>query len=177
MRIMHLRPAVNQPCWKAICLMLAFTALVPSYAEAQSRLQAGTLTCKGEGGWGVIIASKKKFRCTFSSSDGANHDEYVGTIRKLGIDVGKTGSTSLVWLVFGPASKIGNSYVEGSLAGTYAGVGAEATVGVGLGANVLVGGGADSFALQPVSVQVQTGLSIAAGVESLELEYVGPSPS
>jgi hypothetical protein len=103
-------------------------------------------------------------------------EAYRGVIRKIGIDVGKTGATSLLWFVFGPAAKVGENFVPGSLQGGYVGAGAEASVVVGLGANALVGGGPGSFALQPVSVQVQTGLSIAAGVQSLDLEYVGPVP-
>jgi hypothetical protein len=37
------------------------------------------------------------------------------------------------------------------------------------GGNVLVGGSANSIALQPLSLQGQIGLSVAAGLESLEL--------
>ena len=47
--------------------------------------------------------------------------------------------------------------------------GAEATVGLGLGANALVGGFRKSINLQPISVQAQTGLNVAAGVQSLHL--------
>jgi len=57
----------------------------------------------------------------------------------------------------------------GALAGTYTGVSAEATVGLGLGANVLLGGSNKSFALQPISVQGQVGVNIAAGVARLDL--------
>jgi hypothetical protein len=57
----------------------------------------------------------------------------------------------------------------GMLSGTYVGASAEASIAAGLGANVLVGGSNRSVALQPVSVQGQTGLNIAAGVSSLEL--------
>jgi hypothetical protein len=39
----------------------------------------------------------------------------------------------------------------------------------GLGANVLVGGSSQTVALQPLSVQGQIGLDIAAGVGSLDL--------
>ena len=172
----------------ALAALLATGAFAESVAQtsspivvaqdnaAKTRVQAGSLACKGDGGWGVVIASKKTFRCTFSTSNGTVRGEYRGVIRKFGVDVGKTGATSLLWLVFGPAAKVGENFVPGSLEGRYAGVGAEATVGLGLGANALVGGGRSSFSLQPVSVQVQTGLSIAAGVQSLELEYVGPLP-
>lgn len=161
----------------SLAAMLAHA--VPAAAQndaSKTRVQAGVLTCEGEGGWGLIITSKKTFRCTFSSSNGEVREAYRGAIRKIGVDVGKTGATSLLWFVFGPGEKVGERFVPGSLQGRYVGAGAEASVVVGLGANALVGGGADSFALQPVSVQVQTGLSIAAGVQSLGLEYVGPVP-
>ena len=153
---------------------LAAAAFMPSHVDAQTRLQAGTLACSGEGGWGAIVTSKKAFRCAFTASTGEVRGEYTGQIRKFGIDIGKTGQTALMWLVFGPEAKVGDNYVAGSLEGSYVGVGADAAVGMGLGANALVGGGPNSFALQPVSVQVQTGLSIAAGVQTLDLQYVGP---
>lgn len=70
------------------------------------------------------------------------------------------------WVVFA-AGNLG----PGALAGTYAGATAEATFAVGLGANVLVGGSAQSIALQPVSVQAQTGVNIAAGLETFTLEF------
>jgi len=49
------------------------------------------------------------------------------------------------------------------------GVGASATVGAGIGANALVGGFGRSFTLQPLSIQAQTGLALAAGVSSMTL--------
>ena len=44
-----------------------------------------------------------------------------------------------------------------------------AAVGVGGNANALVGGSNDLIALQPVSVEGQTGLNIAVGVAGLTL--------
>ena len=67
--------------------------------------------------------------------------------------------------MFSPQS----GYAPGSLAGVYIGASAEATVVVGLGANVLVGGSQKQFALQPLSVQAQTGLNLAVGVTELDL--------
>ena len=61
---------------------------------------------------------------------------------------------------------------RGELAGNYGGVGANASVGVGGGGNFLVGGPANAYALQPISVQGQTGLNVAAGVAGIELEPV-----
>jgi hypothetical protein len=55
------------------------------------------------------------------------------------------------------------------LTGTYVGASAEATLAAGLGANVLVGGSNRAVALQPLSVQGQIGLNVAAGIGTLEL--------
>jgi hypothetical protein len=41
--------------------------------------------------------------------------------------------------------------------------------GAGAGANALVGGFDRSFILQPLSVEVQSGVALAAGVTSLSL--------
>jgi len=149
--------------------------LAGTMSAAKTRLQAGVLECLGEGGWGAIIASRKEFDCVFTSASGKPLGRYKAVIRKFGLDIGKTGKTALQWAVLGPATKIGEHYVVGSLQGTYAGVGAEAAVGVGVGANALLGGGPDSFALQPISVQAQTGVSVAAAVQTLVLTYVGPA--
>ena len=67
-----------------------------------------------------------------------------------------------------PNSRLG----RGELAGSYGGVGANASVGIGGGGNFLVGGPANAYALQPISVQGQTGLNVAAGIAGLELQPV-----
>ena len=63
---------------------------------------------------------------------------------------------------------------HGALAGHYAGVGADASVGAGLGANVLVGGTGRAFSLQPLSIEGETGLNIAAGVTTVTLTAAAP---
>ena len=92
-------------------------------------------------------------------------DYYVATIRKVGLDIGITAESALAWGVFAPVAQFG----PGDLAGNYAGAQGSATLGVGVGGNVLVGGSNNSIALQPLSVQGQVGVGIAAGLESLEL--------
>ena len=52
-------------------------------------------------------------------------------------------------------------------------IGVAAVVVVG-NANALIGGSNNSFALQPLSFEGQTGLNIALGVASLELRPAGP---
>jgi di/tricarboxylate transporter len=58
----------------------------------------------------------------------------------------------------------------GALAGTYAGVTAGATLGAGLAANALVGGLDRSIALNPLSLESNTGANITLGVAKLTLE-------
>ena len=143
---------------------LAFLAsLGATEAQAQNRTRAGVLTCNVSGGIGLIVGSQKSTVCTFNPRRGRN-ERYVGFIRRFGLDIGVTRRGILAWAVFS-----GGSVAPGSLAGSYVGGAAEATVGAGLGANVLVGGSNRSIALQPVSVSGQTGLNFALGVGDLEL--------
>jgi hypothetical protein len=147
---------------------VAFAALAvqPSTSEAaQAKLVAGTLTCKGHGGVGLILGSKETLHCIFTSPSGVHRRPYVATITKVGVDIGFKGESTLIWTVLSSTSDI----PSGALVGTYGGVTAGAAVGVGGNANALVGGSNDSIALQPVSVAGQTGLNIAVGVAGLTL--------
>lgn len=148
-----------------VAAVLLAAALNPGTAAAQARAQIGTLDCDVSGGIGMIIASNKEVTCIFTPSAGGRTEAYVGNISKFGLDVGATSGGRMVWAVHaafeGPRA--------GALSGTYTGASAEATIGAGLGANVLVGGSNRSVALQPLSVQEQAGLNVAAGVTQLEL--------
>jgi len=157
--------------WKTGLAALAIVAAATAGAGpslAKSGVRVGALNCVVEGGVGLILGSKKGMVCTFKPANGARSEKYKGSITRIGVDIGVTGKAYMTWAVFAP-SKL----KRGSLAGDYGGAGAEATVGVGLGANVLVGGFKKSVALQPLSVQGQTGLNVAAGVAGLKLRYVG----
>jgi hypothetical protein len=143
-------------------------ALTASSAQAQN-VQAGTLVCDVSGGIGMIIASQRDMACTFTNSRG-EPEVYVGRIRRFGLDIGATTGGQIVWTVLAPSGR----YSRGALAGTYSGASAEATVVAGLGANVLLGGSNRSIALQPVSLQGQAGLNVAAGVADLQLQAAQP---
>ena len=150
----------------AITFAAITAAIVPSAAE-EANATLGLLDCNVEGGMGFIIGSKKNLTCTFTSANKQIAPEnYVGVIRKLGLDIGGTRKAVLRWRVLAPTSNI---YAPGVLAGNYTGVSAEATVVVGGGANLLVGGSNKTITLQPLSVQAQTGLNVAAGVTSFQL--------
>jgi len=127
------------------------------------RVQVGTLACSISAGVGLLVGSQRNVACNFQPDNGPP-EAYTGTITRVGVDVGFTTGGAMVWGVFTDTNRY-----AGMLTGTYAGATAEATLAAGLGANVLVGGSNHSVALQPLSVQGQVGLNIAAGVGALDL--------
>jgi hypothetical protein len=148
---------------------IAATMLIASFAGATAqqpmqRVQVGILECRGGASIGFIVGSVTHLGCVLRV-DGMPEDRYVATIRKVGLDLGITQETALAWGVFAPVARLG----PGDLSGNYAGAQGSAAVGVGVGGNALVGGSNNSIALQPLSLQGQVGLSVAAGLESLEL--------
>src|SRR5579862_8920866 len=134
---------------------------------APDGVKVGTLTCNVSSGWGFIFGSSKHLHCTFRPNS-RQPEHYAGSISKFGADIGYTEGGVLVWEVFAPSTNVG----PGALAGHYAGVTANATVGVGGGANVLVGGSNKSIDLQPVSFQGNEGLNVAAGIGEISLKLV-----
>ena len=147
----------------------ALTMLVASFAGAKAqqpiqRVQVGILECRGAASVGFIVGSVTNLGCVLRV-EGMPEDRYIATIRKVGLDLGITQELALGWAVYAPVARLG----PGDLSGNYAGAQGSATIGVGLGGNVLVGGSANSIALQPLSLQGQVGLNVAAGLESLEL--------
>ena len=151
------------PIFKMTTGVVLAAVATASGAEAQTRVEVGVLTCSARGSQGFIIGSSRELRCRFNRP---GRDEYYrGTIDKFGIDIGSTKQAMISWAVLAPTSNLPSR----SLSGTYGGVSAEATVGVGVGANALIGGSQRSIILQPLSVQAQQGLNIAAGVSQLRL--------
>lgn len=148
----------------AAAALITMGLAAPPALAASKGVKIGILTCDVAGGVGMIIGSSKSIDCHFDGTIGSR-ERYTGSIGKFGLDVGVTGQTVMAWAVFAPGK-----LKAGALAGTYVGAAAEATVAVGLGANVLVGGSDKTIALQPLSVQAQTGLNLAAGVARLRLK-------
>jgi hypothetical protein len=145
------------------------TTLVASCAGASAqqpiqRVQVGILECRGGASVGFIVGSVTNLGCVLRI-EGMPEDRYIATIRKVGVDLGITQESALAWGVYAPVARLG----PGDLSGNYAGAQGSASVGIGVGGNALVGGSNNSIALQPLSVQGQVGLNVAAGLESLEL--------
>lgn len=129
-------------------------------------VKIGYLTCEIGGGVGYVLGSAKSADCVFTSVMGGDPiDRYSGVVRKMGVDLGFTTRSKLVWAVFAPTA----GYHHGSLGGLYQGATVEATVGAGVGANILVGGTSGSIHLQTVSVTGQLGLNLAATGTSVTL--------
>jgi Protein of unknown function (DUF992) len=148
----------------AVLATAALAAALSTPAGAQSdRVQAGSLECSLSSSIGLLVASQRNVACNFKPNGGPP-EAYVGTMTRVGLDVGITGGGAIIWAVF-----TGTNRYAGMLGGTYVGASAEMSIAAGLGANVLVGGSNRAVALQPLSVQGQVGLNIAAGVSSLEL--------
>lgn len=148
-------------------ILAAVTAgvlVAPLPGAAQQRVQIGILECRGGSSVGFIVGSVTHLGCVLRV-EGMPEDRYVATIRKVGLDLGITQESALAWGVFAPVTRLG----PGDLAGNFVGAQGSASVGVGVGGNALIGGSANSIALQPLSVQGQVGLNVAAGLESLEL--------
>src|SRR5947208_15451719 len=135
-------------------------------ALAQGNVRVGTVNCKVAGGWGFVFGSSKAVRCTFARA-GDRPEHYAGSINKFGVDIGYTQGGVLVWGVFAPSGGL----APGALSGNYVGATGSATVGIGAGANVLVGGSNRTISLQPVSIEGNTGLNVAAGIGSISLRY------
>jgi len=149
---------------RSFILAASVLAALTGAAYAQDRVQVGVLECRGGASIGFVVGSVTNLGCVLRV-EGVPEDRYVATIRKVGLDLGITQETALAWAVFAPVNRLG----PGDLSGNYAGAQGSASFGVGAGGNVLVGGSNNSIALQPLSLQGQVGVNIAAGLESLEL--------
>lgn len=149
----------------AAALAGALTVLAtPSFAAGE-RIEVGILRCTVSSGTNFLVGSTKTLACRFEPAGGGAVELYRGEITRVGLDLGRTRATEIRWTVLAPKTGLR----AGALAGKYAGVSAEATAGAGVGANALVGGLERSIALNPLSVQTQEGLNIAAGVAGLKL--------
>lgn len=166
-----MRRGLKAGALSACAALLATFALVqPAAAQdpAQSSgVHVGGLTCDQSSGWGFIIGSSRSMDCVFTGSDG-HEEHYVGTVSRFGMDIGYHGPSRLAWGVFAPTDRDN----PGALAGQYGGLSAGGALGVGASAHAMLGGSEHTISLQPVSVEGDTGLNVAAGVASIELKYV-----
>ena len=150
-------------CAGAVILGGAAGFAMPANAAG---VKVGALTCHVASGWGFVFGSSRDLKCTYAAG-GGRFEHYSGNITKFGVDIGYTQGGVLIWSVIAPASDM----KPGALEGGYGGATAGATLGVGGDANVLLGGFDKSIALQPISIQGNTGLNLAAGIAAMNLNF------
>ncbi len=143
--------------------MLA-ASLAGANAQPMQRVQVGVLECRGGASVGFIVGSVTNLGCVLRVS-GRPEDRYVATIHKVGLDLGITQESALAWAVFAPAARLG----PGDLSGNYAGAAwqcdARRRRRRQRAARRL-----QQFDRAAAGQRAgQVGLSVAAGLESLEL--------
>lgn len=148
---------------------LAALALASPASAATSGVKLGLLVCNVSSGWGFVFGSSKELNCNYRPNDG-QVDRYVGSISKFGVDIGYTSAGVIVWEVLAPTSDIR----AGALEGEYIGGTAGATVVGGVAAHALIGGLDKSITLQPLSLEGNKGLNVAAGIGQMSLKAAPP---
>jgi hypothetical protein len=151
---------------RALCVAALASALTAGPALAQSGVEIGTLTCSVKDISNMVVYTKERFDCKFQPASG-DTEYYTGSITQIGLNLSIKKDFTIVWSVLAPTDIAG---APGPLSGTYAGVGADVSLGAGVGAKVLVGGGDNSFTLQPVSVAGVVGGGASLGVQKFKLE-------
>ncbi len=146
-----------------IKLLLGALLVLGGVSQASSATRVGMLRCYVQGGTGYIVGSSHEARCIFTSEYG-RRERYWARMKRIGLDVGYTGNSMIVWAVYAPSD-----IRHRALKGSYIGASADAAIGVGGGGNFLIGGNGRTISLQPLSVKAETGLAIAAGAGDLEL--------
>ncbi len=157
----------------AAALLLAVPGVASSQtsqpaASGSAGVQAGFLSCHVASGWGFVIGSSRNLKCVWEPEKGVSYN-YTGKVGQFGVDLGYHRSSVLLWTVVAATSDKGAK----SLEGTYAGVTAQAAIGVGAGVSALIGGFDKSITLQPIAISGEKGLNAAAGVQTITLKLAG----
>lgn len=152
----------------AAAVVASLLVLQTPAANAQNVSHVGQLSCRLAPRIGLVVGSRQRMDCRFTTDAGDRVERYGGTITRLGLDVGFTAGGTLVWGVF---SRV-QGPPRGALAGNFVGASGDIALGIGFGANALVGGSRRSIVLQPLSVTGQIGVNLALGVAGLRLRYV-----
>lgn len=148
--------------------VLASLLMTSGNALADKSVNLGMLVCDMSKGIGLVIIEKQKMTCEFRPIQGAK-EIYSGKITDVGIELGEIKQGHLVWGVFAAALL---DMQPGALDGRYVGVEADVAAGLGVGADALIGGTGKGFILQPVAVEGEVGINIAAGIRTASLEFV-----
>lgn len=153
-----------------IGLCCAFLIGSSALYAGKKGVKVGTLVVKAlpETGHNLIIRSSVDVTAVFTGPEGKK-EHYIGEMGyKLGIDLSHKTNEELHYAVICAAS----DYRTGSYAlqGKYFGQKASVSLGVGAGVQVLLGGFQKGFTLQPLSLEVDKGEGVSAGLGYLYLQ-------
>jgi len=151
-------------------LALAVTATLASSGHAQpltkTKYFIGTLNCNVSGSVGLIFGSSKDLSCVFVTNAGAV-ENYQGSIKKFGVDIGFTKAAHVLWHVY----SLGTDRGAGALDGQFGGSQGSVAVGASAGGTGLFGGRNNEIVLESVSIaQKNAGLNFADGVAEMSLK-------
>jgi Protein of unknown function (DUF992) len=151
-------------------LALAVTATLASSGHAQpltkTKYFIGTLNCNVSGSVGLIFGSSKDLTCVFVTNAGAV-ENYQGSIKKFGVDLGFTKAAHVLWHVY----SLGTDRGAGALDGQFGGSQGSVAVGASAGGTGLFGGRNNEIVLESVSIaQKNAGLNFADGVAEMSLK-------
>jgi hypothetical protein len=115
----------------------------------------------------LIVRSTVDVKCVLKYA-GGEIEKYRGeTGIALGLDLSFKGDEQFAFTVVSASNVKAGSYAA---AGKYVGGKASASAGVGLGAAALIGGSHDTFGLNPIALESNKGVGVAAGLGFLYLE-------
>jgi hypothetical protein len=149
----------------ASALLATACGALPAVAD-DAIVSVGALSCDVSSTIAMIVTQKQTLRCTFHPADGGPGELYRGRIDEYGFAIGAVAAGQMAWGVLAPSTY---GLPQGALAGTYAGPGAQVSLGPGAGANVLIGGTGRAISLQPLALEGHLGVNIAAGITRVML--------
>lgn len=132
--------------------------------NSASRIYIGALTCNVGGSTGYVLGSSKSLDCVFLDRDGTSA-QYVGTINKVGIDIGYTKAVHTIWRVY----SLGSQKSATALVGTYVGEDSTLAASKQAGGNWLYGGQNREIAMIASGVVSDAGYNLATGVAEMSL--------
>jgi hypothetical protein len=149
--------------------MVNFATVSHAQILTKTKYYIGSLNCNVSGSTGLIFGSSKDLSCVFVTANGAS-ENYEGSIKKFGIDIGFTKAAHVLWHVY----SLGTDRGAGALNGQFAGSDASLAVSASAGTTGLYGGRNNEIILESVSIaQKNAGLNFADGVAEMSLK---PAP-
>jgi hypothetical protein len=153
----------------ALVATTAFAGGANAQALTKTKYYIGSLNCNVGGSVGLIFGSSKELSCVFVTVNGTS-ENYQGSIKKFGIDIGFTKAAHVLWHVY----SLGTDRGAGALAGQFAGGQESLAVGVSAGTTGLYGGRNNEIILESIAISdKKSGLNFADGIAEMSL---APAP-